>query len=128
MREQLAVSVVLECDGRYLLVERANDPGKGHFAFPGGRVEPGENLEVAARRELMEETGLSVGTLTLIAEFHIPASRGGFHLHVFQADRISGDLQAADDAALAGWYAPEQMKALPMPQSMRDMLSRLVRE
>lgn len=126
--EQLAVSVILKKDGRYLLVERAREPGKGLFAFPGGRVEPGEKLEAAARRELREETGMSAGTLTLAAEYHLATKSGSFHLHVFSAETFEGTPIASDDAASVGWYAPIEMKALPMPQSMHDMLSKLMRD
>ena len=46
--------------GRLLLVQRANEPGRGLWSVPGGRVEPGEDDAAALVREMREETGLRV--------------------------------------------------------------------
>ena len=62
-----AVSVALQHDDRLLLVLRGRAPSLGYYAFPGGRVETGETLEEAARRELAEETGLAVHELSPLA-------------------------------------------------------------
>lgn len=122
---QLAVSVVVRRNGRYLLVERANDPGRGMHAFPGGKVEPGENIEDAARRELSEETALIAVDLEPLAQVRIDGHRGGFILHVFEASDVTGDGVAGDDAASLGWYLPQDMDALSMPQSVRDVVAQL---
>jgi ADP-ribose pyrophosphatase YjhB (NUDIX family) len=118
---RLAVSVVLRRKGRFLLVERANEPGRGMFAYPGGRVETGEQLTSAAGRELMEETGLAASNLREIARFDLDGADGGFQLHVFSTDTFSGVLAAGDDALSADWYSLEQMRVMPVPQSVLEV-------
>lgn len=123
--KRLAVSVALRSEGRFLLVERANDPGRGMFAFPGGRVEDGEQLPQAARRELMEETGVAADDLFLIASLDLGGDEDGFSLHVFSANAFTGDVKAGDDALSAGWYSLEEMRVMPVPQSVLEVASTL---
>jgi ADP-ribose pyrophosphatase YjhB (NUDIX family) len=52
-----------------LLVQRGQEPLKGHWSLPGGLVERGEELAHALRRELKEETGLSIDPLEVIGVF-----------------------------------------------------------
>lgn len=73
---QLAVGVVVVDSGKLLMVRRAREPGTGLWSVPGGRVEPGEHLNVAAAREVREETGLTVeigrllGILEVVGDPH----------------------------------------------------------
>jgi ADP-ribose pyrophosphatase YjhB (NUDIX family) len=57
---RLAVSAGVWHAGRILLIRRAKPPMDGLWTFPGGHVEPGEAAADAVRREVLEETGLSV--------------------------------------------------------------------
>lgn len=62
--ETVGASVLLFRADEVLLVERGpGRAGAGLWSAPGGHVEPGESAEMAARRELLEETGLAAGTL-----------------------------------------------------------------
>ncbi len=66
-RPLVGVGAVVLRPGEVLLVRRGNPPNAGQWSIPGGAQELGETAEAAARRELLEETGLVVGPLTLVA-------------------------------------------------------------
>lgn len=124
-----AVSVALVREGRVLLVRRGREPGRGIWAFPGGRVEPGESREAAARRELAEETALSAGALVPHREIAIqPAGPGapGFDLTVFSGSEATGVLTAGDDAEAAGWFAPGEMEAIPVIDNVLEIALELL--
>ena len=58
----VAVGVLLQADGQFLLTSRPE--GKvyaGYWEFPGGKLEAGESVEQALRRELQEELGITIG-------------------------------------------------------------------
>lgn len=58
----VAVGVLMQADGRFLLTSRPQ--GKvyaGYWEFPGGKLEAGESVEQALRRELQEELGITIG-------------------------------------------------------------------
>jgi 8-oxo-dGTP diphosphatase len=61
---EVAVGVLIRADGAFLLTSRP--PGKvyeGYWEFPGGKVETGETVEQALRRELLEEIGVAIGSI-----------------------------------------------------------------
>jgi 8-oxo-dGTP diphosphatase len=67
-------AVVHDAAGRLLLIRRGHDPHAGHWSLPGGRVEDGETLEQAIRREVFEETGLLVRPGRIVGRVRIPGA------------------------------------------------------
>ena len=58
----VAVGVLIDPEGRFLLTSRpAGKAYAGYWEFPGGKVEAGESIEQALRRELQEEIGVTIG-------------------------------------------------------------------
>lgn len=58
----VAVGVLIDREGRFLITSRpAGKVYAGHWEFPGGKVEAGETVDAALRRELHEELGITIG-------------------------------------------------------------------
>ena len=98
-----------------LLVRRKNEPNKGMWAFPGGFVEDDEELEAAAIRELHEETGLLLSSMTQLHTFgkvgRDPRGRTVsvvYYAFTNEAHKVEG----ADDAAEAAWINIKDITAL----------------
>ena len=68
-RPRVIAVAVVERDGRFLVQRREEEPFQGLWEFPGGKLERGESLEEAARRECREERGLDVDVLGLLDVF-----------------------------------------------------------
>lgn len=124
-----AVSVAVLRDRAIMLVRRGRAPSKGLYAFPGGRVEAEETLEDAARRELMEETGIAVGTLVPLREILIDSRAEGasvYLLTVFGARHIGGEPVSGDDADDAAFHDLEEIKRLPLTDSTLEIVLELL--
>jgi 8-oxo-dGTP diphosphatase len=125
-----AVSVAVLRGDQLLLIRRGREPSRGLHAFPGGRVEPGETNDEAARRELCEETGLRAEDLAPIEIVAIEAQRAGtavtYQLEVFLARDVSGEPVAADDAEEAAFHTLAEMERLPITESTLTIARRLL--
>jgi 8-oxo-dGTP diphosphatase len=97
--------VAFDAKGRLLLIRRGNPPFQGQYALPGGFVDVGETVEDACRRELLEETGVKAGKLTLIGVYSDPKRdpRGHTVSPAFLTRLRSATPTAGDDAATAEW-------------------------
>jgi 8-oxo-dGTP diphosphatase len=93
--------VVFDERDRLLLIRRRNPPFAGQFALPGGFVDPGETTEDAARRELLEETGLEAHNLRLIGVYSKPGrDPRGWTISIAYLVTTDGAVpKAGDDAA-----------------------------
>lgn len=125
------VGVAILQDDRLLLVQRRHDPGRGLWAVPGGRVELGETLRDAARREVQEETGLvvSLGPVIWAGESIGPGRPPAWHFTLvdFLGSVESGVLRAGDDAAQVAWVGLEEVERLATPASMLELVEVLRR-
>lgn len=102
---KVAAGVLVEQDGKILLVRRINEPQRGLWSFPAGFIDAYEDPIEAARRECLEETGLEVeitGLLDVIGGRE--HERGADIVIVYRAVITSGDLHPGDDADQAAFF------------------------
>ena len=124
-RPALTVDIVLlsrENSPEVLLIRRGKDPFAGSWAFPGGFVEDGETLLAAAKRELLEETSVTISELEQLYTAGDPGRdpRGWTVSVAFLGfpDRKKVKPKAADDAAAVQWFALDDLPSLAFDHAM----------
>ena len=106
--------VVLDGE-KVLLVRRGQEPLRGEWSLPGGLVEVGESLTQALRREIAEETGLSihVGGIVKVLDRITRDKHGRVRFHYVLVDFLcrveGGQLRAATDASEARWVPRHEL-------------------
>ena len=106
----VAVGVLIDAQGRFLLTSRP--VGKvyaGHWEFPGGKVEPGETVEQALRRELHEELGITIGPVEpwQVELMDYPHAR--VRLHFCKVHAWLGEFEMREGQAMAWQDLPVQV-------------------
>lgn len=96
----VAVGVLMASDGSFLLTSRP--PGKvyaGYWEFPGGKLEAGETVEEALRRELQEEIGVTIGLVHPWRDALVDYPHALARLHFCKVFDWQGELQMREGQA-----------------------------
>jgi len=105
---KVAVGTILQNeDNHILLLRRAIEPGYGKWVFPGGFVDRGEEVVVAAVREAREEAGLEVRVDRLLNVYSYPGRAPVIIVYV--ASIVGGTLALDDESTEARFFPPDDI-------------------
>jgi 8-oxo-dGTP diphosphatase len=108
---EVAVGVLVRADGAFLLTSRPRGKAyEGYWEFPGGKVEPGETVEQALRRELAEEIGIAVGQVHPWRAERVDYPHALVRLNFCKVYDWSGELYMHEGQSFAWQTLPVQVR------------------
>lgn len=107
---KVGAAVIIEQDGKLLLLQRAHEPWAGSWMIVAGYVEADEEPKDAAIREVREEASLDVEVGDLFKTYYYDDDpRGNGVVFVYKATKVSGTLHLNDEATDARYFAPDEI-------------------
>ncbi len=106
---RIGVGAIVVRDGQVLLIRRGSEPGRGLWSIPGGRLELGETITDAARREVKEECSIEIipNKILHVDDLIIPDDAGRVRFHYVLIDVLAnyerGEVMPGSDALDARW-------------------------
>ena len=117
---KVIVSALIEKDGKFLLSKETLEDGKEHWIIPGGTVEFGETLEQALNREIMEELGLCLESVSFITFKETMNLKYDYHTVIFFfRARPVGDIRLGDGVLEARFFSKQEVAGLNLVETAR---------
>jgi ADP-ribose pyrophosphatase YjhB (NUDIX family) len=128
-RPYLAVSAAIIRDGKVLVVRRARKPALNLYTLPGGAVELGETLHDAVKREVREETQLTIEPVALAGQREVimrdahGRTERHFVILCFAARWIAGEPVLSEELDDARWLEPAALAGLKTTEGLAEIVA-----
>ncbi len=125
---RVAVGIVADATGAILITRRPDHVHQGGlWEFPGGKVEAGETVGAALRRELHEELGIVIQAAEPLLEVRHPYPEKTVVLEVWRVTAYRGEPHGREGQPLL-WILPEALVDFTFPAADRPIIARLCQE
>lgn len=126
----IGVSGIVFNGANVLMIKRGQAPAQGLWSIPGGKLEPGETLAEACRREVEEETGLLIEVQQIAAV--VERKQEGFHYVIVDFLAVLADASGTEptpqtDVSEAKWIAIDDLPNYPIVEGLHEIIIRSFR-
>lgn len=127
----VAAAAIIFREGKILMVKRAKEPNKGKWSIPGGRIELGESIYEAVKREVSEECNIEIEVLRVFdaADNVIRDEEKRVRYHYVTIDILArykdGQIKAQSDVDDYRWVMPKELLEIDITPQLRAVLLRV---
>lgn len=124
----LVVAIALiEREGKYLITRRLpEDSFGGLWEFPGGKLDPGEDLETCLRREIREELGIQVKVVSRVQLVEHRYPNRLLMFHCFSCSIVEGEPQPIECSDFR-WVTPGELTGFEFPPASEPIIQNLMK-
>jgi 8-oxo-dGTP diphosphatase len=125
-RPKIIVSALIEKDGKLLLVKEVLEDSKEYWILPGGKVEFGETLADAVKREIKEETNLDIEISKFVDFEEAIHIKHKYHtiIFFFAAKPLNEDLVLERKVLEARFFSKDELRKLNLVDSAKSILEK----
>lgn len=130
-KPKLVVGILVKNNGKFLLAKERLESGKDYWIVPGGKVEFGETIEDAARREILEETGVQAKKLNFLAYKEAIFPEFNYHTVIFFFETQTDSYDLKDDVEgkviKSQWFTKKEAVKLNLVDSAEWLFKEVVK-
>lgn len=125
----VAVGIVVNEAGKILVALRPEHAELGDlWEFPGGKIEQGETVEQALKRELQEEVGIIVHAAKPFMQIEHQYTNKIVLLDVWRVEKFSGEPKACEAQKMLQWISPKELMQLKFPAANYAIIHALLKK